>query len=279
MPKLCVFMPNDISKKIKEDLEKVGFPAEVAVSSDLEKEDWIVYNGALFEDDNEDKTREIDVHAVSVDFAFSDSVKNKPRLGNENKLISHLIIEVKKSEKPWIFFDNARPNWPQIPIQNFKSKEKDIPNMFDDLTELGLKSHRYLKTKLHKSYHVAFTKPSEPSMIFEALVKASKALNFFKKHYGIGGYSLHLFTPVVVFDGNLWSATLDKKGKVKLKKADHLFVLFGQLTKDENEKIAYEEDQICDVVTREAFMEYLGIIKSDNKEVYKAWTTFINSKP
>lgn len=268
-------MINDISKKIIEDLEKIGFPAEVVVSSDLENKKWMVYNGALFEDNNEGKTREIDVRAVDVDFSLANKIKKKIRRGNENKLISHLIIEVKKSDKPWIFFDNGRPNWPGIPNQNFKSEKEDFPNTFDELKSLGLKKHRYIKAKLHKSYHVAFTKPSEPSTIYEALVKTTKALNYFKNHYGIGGYSLHLFTPVVVFDGTLWSATLNKGNKVALKNVDHLFVLFGQLAEDKNEKIKYEEDQICDLVTLDAFTSYLKTVKHDNKEIYKAWTNWI----
>ena len=268
-------MSKNLSQKIIDDLEKVGFPVEVAISSDLENQNWAVYNGALFEDSDESKTREIDVHAVDVDFSLANKVKGQTKRGNENKLISHLIIEVKKSDKPWIFFDNGRPSWPEIPSQNLKSEKEDFPSLFDDLKGLGLKEHRYIRAKLHKSYHVAFTKPSDPSMIYEALVKPAKALSYFKEHYGIGGYVLHLFTPVVVFDGSLWSASLDRRGKVKLKSVDHLFVLFGQLTKDKNEKITYEEDQICDFVTRETFTNYLKLLKHDNKEIYKAWTNWV----
>lgn len=268
-------MSGDIAKKIIVDLDKFGFPAEVAISSDLESADWIVYNGPLFEDCNESKAREIDIHAVNVDFSLADRIKKKIKPGDENKLISHLTIEVKKSTKPWIFFDNGRPDWQAIPEQNFKSAIKDIPSLFDDLIDLGLKKHRYIKVKFHKSYHVAFTNPSDPSAIYEALVKTTKALNYFKGHYGIGGYALHLFTPVVVLDGTLWSASLDNDGKVALKKVDQLFVLFGQLTNDRNSKKKYEEVQICDIVTRDSFSKYLKIIGDNNKEIYSAWTNFV----
>lgn len=266
---------NNLSRQIIDDLEKVGFPAEVAISLELEKNKWMVYNGALFEDISEGKSREIDIHAVDVDFSFADKIKRKQKRGNENKLISHLIIEVKKSDKPWIFFDNGRPSWPQIPPQNLKSSKNDFPELFEHLIDLGLKGHRYIRAKLHRSYHASFTKPSDPSMIYEGLIKTSKALQYFKEHYGTGGYSLHLLTPVIVLDGTLWSASLNKNGKVKLKNVDHLFVLFGQLTKDETDKISYEEDQICDVVTRKSFMNYLNIVRKDNKEVYRAWTNWI----
>lgn len=109
-------------------------------------------------------------------------------------------------------------------------------------------------------------------MIYEALVKVTKALTYFRERYGVGGYALHLFTPIIVLDGNLWSASLSRKSKVQLKNVDHLFVLFGQLNKDENDKFMNEEDQICDIVTRNSFVDYLRTIKKDNKEIYKFWT-------
>lgn len=270
-------MTEDLSKKIIDDLEKVGFPAEVAIASDLEQADWMVYNGALFEDSDENKTREIDVHAVGLDFSFMRNIKKRQKPGDENKLISHLTIEVKKSEKPWIFFDNGRPNWPMLPEQNFKSEQEDFPHLFEDLKDLGLKSHRYINAKLHKSFHVAFTKPTEPSMIYEALVKSTKAIKFFKKHYRAGGYALHLFIPVVVIDGTLWSATLDKNDKIKLKEVDHLFVMFGEMVKDDMGKIDYEEHQVCDVVTRKGFSKYLKSVKRNNREIYKSWTNWVNT--
>lgn len=266
---------NNLRKKIIEDLEKVGFPTEVVVTSTLEKAGWIVYPGALFEDNQENKTREIDTHAVKVNDSLADQIKRKTKPGGENKLISHLIIEVKKSDKPWIFFDNGRPNWPLIPEQNFKSEIKDIPIFFDELKILGLNHHRYIRAKFHKSYHVAFSSPSSPSVIYESLVKSAKALEYFKGIYGIGGYALHLFIPVIVLDGSLWSASLDTSDEILLKRVKRLLVSFSQLAKYEHKNTKYEEEQVCEVVTREAFPRYLDIISKDNQEIYKAWTNKI----
>lgn len=267
-------MPDNLAQKIIDDLEKVGFPAEVEISSELDKQHWIVYNGALFEDDEENKPREIDVHAVNIDDSLAKKVKKKVKEGDENKLIAHLVIEVKKSDKPWIFFDNGRTSWPQIPPQNFMSETEDLHYLlFDDLKKYGLRNHRYINAKFHKSYHVAFSKPTAPSVIYEALIKTSKALEYFKTHYGIGGYSFHLFIPIIVVDGSLWSANLRKNGKVKLKSVNNLFVTFGRLVKEEDGNF-YEEEQICEVVTRSSFKHSLKVIEIDNREIYKSWTNY-----
>ena len=264
---------SSLPTKIVEDLYKVGFPSEVAAASSLEREKWMVYNGVLFLDPETKKPREIDIHAVKVDWSLADQAPEK-KSGNENKLISHLVIEVKKSSRPWVFFDNGSVAWPQIPPQNFKSEIEGFDELtFDDLKGLGMKTHRHIDSKLHKSFHVSFSDPSQPSAIYESLIKTTIALNYFKNRYGVGGYALHLFIPIVIFDGTLWSASLDIKKGVTLKKVDSLLTVFSRLVEDNNGG-SYEEEQICEVVTLDSFTKYLGIIDHDNTEVYKAWTNF-----
>ena len=52
------------------DLEKTGFPLEVSILSELDKRDWMVYPGALYKDPETSTSREIDIHAVKVDFSY-----------------------------------------------------------------------------------------------------------------------------------------------------------------------------------------------------------------
>ena len=66
----------DYKKKILDDIQKSGFPAEIDISATLEKEGWMVYNGQLFFDEEESKEREIDVHAINVDDSLQ---KNTPQ--------------------------------------------------------------------------------------------------------------------------------------------------------------------------------------------------------
>ena len=234
----------------------MGFPTELALSLELQRQKWGVYNSPLFEDPDTGKSREIDIHAYDVDFSLSSKAKKKMQKGDENKMISHLVIEVKKSEKPWVFFDNGTPYfWPQIPMQNFKSSFEDFDSfvIFDSKVGFNLKSHRYMASKLYKSFHTVFTKPSEPSQIYEALIKVSKAITFIKQHYAAGGLVVHLFTPVIVLDGSLWGASLDKNDKVSIKKANFIPVVFSQLLKNARLNMSFEEDQICDVVLKKYF--------------------------
>ena len=267
-----------LKKEVINDLQKSGFPTEVEISNIIDKNGWMI-SVSLFEDTEESISREIDIHAMNIDYSFFKKVPKKVVEGNENKLISHLIIEVKKSEKGWVFFNNGQISWPWISPQNYKSLREDFHYlMIEDLKKLGLKKHRFENGKLHKSYHVSFSKPSQPSVIYESLIKTSKATKYFKRIFGTGKYVLHNFIPMIVLDGNLWSASLNKNGKVHLDQVDSLLVVHSELTTFRNRKLKLEEKEICEVVTKQEFNKYLKNIMSDNKEIYKAWTTFINQK-
>ena len=270
-------MSNELQKKIIDDLQKTGFPLEVLIATELENNKWIVYNSSLYRDDETPKSRELDIHAVNVDFSFANRIHRKMREGNENKLISHLIIQCKKTDKPWVFFNNGSISWPQIPMVNFKCQKEEFHGMlFDDLKKFGFKKHRYQNAKLHKSYHESFNDSKNSSRIYESLITVNKALRYFKKTYGIGGYSLHLFVPIVVIEGTLWSASVKKNNNLSLKSVDRIFVVFNQLSLPDKKNTSYEEEQIVEVITRKSFSKYLTEITKDNKELYMTWTNFIN---
>ncbi len=282
---------------ILSDLEKSGFPTEIYVSSTLEQQEWMVYNGSLFFDREESKEREIDVHAVKVDDSFANRTPKKVNLGDVCKSISHLIIEVKKCEKPLIFFQYGREYASSFPNQAFKSKKERFHHLLlDDVSSAygyrsrgdfftrketlkwyGLTKHRYKENPLHKTFYTAFTSPSQPNPVYEAVKKTYKALMYQKSRYGNGTYVLHIFSPIVVVDGDLWSARLDKKGKINLEKVEHLLLEVKQLISDEKRR-RFEEEQIYDIVSRRGFNKFLTLIKRDDLSLYNAWSNFIQPK-
>lgn len=263
----------------------------------------MVYPSCLYKDPETSISRELDIHAVNVDKSYAYKIPVKPTPRNANKFISHLVIQCRKTNKPWVFFDNGRTNWPQIPPQNFKSGKKDFHWMLlrdinksiprkgiaakirgDNLENLGLKKHRYLQAYFHKSYHEAFSAPNTESKIYESFITVTKALEYFKNHYGISRYTIHLFIPIIVLDGTLWSASIKNKkgnildnGELSLKNVDGLFVVFCRLTPFGEKKLFFEEEQIIEIITCKALRKKLDVLERDNKELYKCWTNFINS--
>jgi hypothetical protein len=279
-----------LEEKILEDIKKSGFPAEIEITAHLDKE-WMVYSGPLFFDAEHEKEREIDIHAVLVDYSFS---KEFPKLGigKECKAISHLVIEVKKSEnKPIVFFRDGDNQAHRLPTATFKSNHPRFHELAlkslgiygvsgylydegEDLEALGLK-HRYMDIPLHRTFYTAFA-GTQPSAVYEAVKQSSKALEFIKTRYGTGGKEgkvLHIFVPVIVIDGEIWSASLNSDGKMSIIQKEHLLLRQNQLIEyaPGNQQ---EEERIYDVVTRAGFPAFLKELEADHLSLYRAWTNY-----
>jgi len=286
-------MNKELKSKILKDLKQSGFPLQVETAAYLQGQGWKVDEDLLYVDEESDKERSVDIHALKVDYTYASKTPKRITPGNENKLIAHLVIECKKSTKPWIFFDNGKVRWPIIPSTILTSKYDDFNNlMFEELETYGLKEHRYKNAKFHKSFYQAIFKGDEEgrenkmddTKIRGGLYQATKASRYLKQRYGVGEYSFHLFHPVVVLEGELCSASVGKPLKtggysVKIKAADIIHVVFNRLVSvDPSEKAGFfEEEQVVDIVRASASRKYLRLVEKDNKALHGAWTKFHNS--
>jgi len=257
-----------------------GFPLEISVSRKLEEAGWMVHNSPLYFDQEEKIPRELDIHAVDVDFSLAgkEKLKRTRKDGDMNKLISHLVIQCKKSSHPWIFFNNADLTWPRIPEVNFKSKHQDFHGMlFEELKDLGLSEHRYLNNSLHKTFHESFTQPNKPSVIYDALITAHKALQHLKTRYANDSRDVHLFIPMIVLDGTLWSAnSKTSRSPVKVRRAERVLVQFNRLSDADTGELWLEEEQIIEVIDHQALHSVLKEIKKDSHMLYRCWTNYLS---
>ena len=94
-------MRENLIEQIEADLEKSGFSSELQARRALINKGWSVNAGYNFLDLDEDKSREIDILATRA-----------VNLKRNNKIYTytefHICAEVKKSEKPWIVFDQQK---------------------------------------------------------------------------------------------------------------------------------------------------------------------------
>ena len=81
--------------KIKKDIEKSGLPLEIDVNYILNQKGWNVRNQVSFFDQTENKHRPIDIMASKLIEVKSPGL---------DRLNVTLIIECKKSVKPWVFY-------------------------------------------------------------------------------------------------------------------------------------------------------------------------------
>jgi len=201
-------MPEDEVKKILDDLEKHGFPLEVEASEILKAHKWEVTNQAAYIDLQEKKFRTVDIVAeknVSVTPGFD----------------LWLVIECKKSTKPWVFyasdFDLDNPETrrkavssSQFFISSLAYQKKSHEEIISIMESFFLKKHLTSGTfdKLGYIPYEAFTDGGGRN-IHKAQMQVCNAILDLNARieqemrisvpYGI------IFMPIIVLDGHLYA--------------------------------------------------------------------------
>jgi hypothetical protein len=209
-------------ERIKEDLKKSGFPTEIQVSSILVKHGWDVENQAYYLDPEENKERTVDVVAHKAFFE---------RMGKHDRFNFSLIIECKKSEKPWVFYSSSRKSEVAYIHSVAAIKEFSHPDIS--------KSPAYLKwigdfhyTKCRNfavNSHEPFTK-GEGISIATAIHQVTKATMFrleenTKSVSVIGMFPVFIYIPLIVFDGNLYECQPKTNDLEVVKQSSFLYSL------------------------------------------------------
>ncbi|MGE5474886.1 MAG: hypothetical protein ACM3UU_11770 [Ignavibacteriales bacterium] len=214
-------MSDDILKKVIDETEKTGFPLELKVADVLENRGFYVAHSLYYVDEEENKSREVDIRALK-NYIVEDSNQ-----GNPLKMVRYcLLIECKKSEnKPWVFLSSKRRSYdadfynvPYLPNRDFMQMEDydkvELVHPFSEYSVMG------------KSYFEAFKNNETSEMIFKALTTTVKAtLYTMKKEFGTSNQDICFYYPIIVFDGRLFEGTLNN-GSFDMKEVDSVLVSF-----------------------------------------------------
>jgi hypothetical protein len=257
----------DLKSYLRKEISATGFPLEIEISSMLDK-DWIVSNNDPYVDEDEDKTREIDIYAVHRSSVFTDE-----RIRREIFAVtSNLIIECKKATThAWVFFTRPRPSdWGQGPPDghtfDFLEAFSNGKQSFLDLLRLP-KTHydrfprvayNYVEAKLRKDIR------GEGGSIFEAQNQLWKCLTYncktWREMFEKDRSSRHVavFFPAIVLDGELFEAT-GPSTNVRLTRRHHMLLSFSRRSKP----LGSVKSFLVDVVKKESLRHYLKMLELD----------------
>ncbi|MCH7828538.1 hypothetical protein IH982_01550 [Patescibacteria group bacterium] len=191
-------------RDVKNSLYRTGFPLEVAVLNKLASLDLMVHPGEIYFDTETQKAREVDLHALDF-YPDHETVLKDP---DQRRLIIHYVVECKKTEKyAWVFFKNAV--YQKLHSHFLKFKSAPLTFSWDSSI---LKAFELLqgKSKLHLSFTEVPPRKDNTEKagnIYSATQSVLKATEFLHERYASGNV-LHLFIPVIVFHGSLYSANL-----------------------------------------------------------------------
>lgn len=267
---------DDLKTKIIKDIKKSGFLSEMKTSAMLIKNGWSnIHAAETFLDKDFNKSREIDITTYKAKY----DKEYKISLG------IHLIIEIKKTSKPWIIFCQESHStiysgigWGHI---NFADNITPSQLSFDDI---NLKNRHANSHLFGTSYYEAFKKPTDNSQVYSALMTCCKAavhskkLNSWaveenKKYNANKNHDLDFFLPIVVLDGLMFQSTLDTDGEISLKEVDYSPITLNYSSMNYKETTFYPE-----IITLKGLKTYLEDIDKWRTSMYNSLKRNISGK-
>lgn len=263
------------------DLEKTGYPVELRAGNAFARSGWTLHYNVYYMDWDEKRGREIDLVAVN---AVSSKKHNVwVRL--------HLPCAVKKSADPWVIFTTEgagesagleEPGWARLHIAFDEIDYRILPANKIDATSTIHKFQRF-----GHSYYVAFGGSHSKPTIFEALTSAVKASEDCLRHIKqilqedevrLGrsvrhGRDLTLVEPLVIVDGKLYEAYLDRTDKLVVSRVNHIPVCFGYLSPEYRHADFFGE-YIVEIVTMDGISD---LISNKMKWLHSIKRTIVNN--
>lgn len=238
-------MDEELRKKIITDIKKTGFPSELKVASVLRKNNWTVEQNGTYVDYETNRSREIDIKSYKL---FKQKKSNF-------YFFLHLIIEVKKSERPWVFFTSKNEKEPIFGFKGPGYLQIHVADNFDSKIlsayEMGKNFPRNNEDTIGINYYEAFKSPNEPSKIYEALLSSIKAayhkVKESENHWETNTkkfdpnerIELDIYMPVVIIDGMVCKAALSDDESVTVEKSDYVPLEISHSTKPYDDHISY----------------------------------------
>jgi hypothetical protein len=212
-------------------MKRAGFPLEISTGMRFSGRGWNVEHQMIFHDEDERKSRNIDLVAhKAVDKQFLSF-----------KRLNYTVVECKKSKSPWVFYTpNSSLLEKQIEVSAFRLKalSKPMPSLMQVRT-LSAHSHYFSKKptdRVGQASYVAFDVDMEGGKkrkkghdsFFTALNQVLKAvrhqeretMSFFR--YNITQGLLVVHYPVIVFDGDMYECVLDANEEPQLTETDYV---------------------------------------------------------
>lgn len=221
---------DELITKVKRDLLKSGFPLQLQAGHLLPSSGFTPLYSQYYLDVDEDKGREIDVVGQKRWLVINS------RTFFSINLSARLAIECKTSNRPWVFY--TVPSSPAVGVLRYAQLICAKPDIFRTMGRyLGLvPMHKFFPENHHHSkvaeVAVAFQEPfasnQDRDPIFQALIQAAKAAEFYHSlaNDKMGNQSVALIYPIVVFSGQLVSATFEDND-LTLNPTDHLVCQFA----------------------------------------------------
>lgn len=194
-------------EKVREWLNKSGFPLEMAAAASFRAAGFEVRQSHTYQDPQMDKGREIDVFAKWPDFLGVVDIS--------------FVIECKSSAQPWVVLKSNEASANVGPLHAFAVMSPDaVEGLASRIGRLGALSLFFGKTpNCGYGFRQAFGRDSDPAYV--------AAVSAFKAAAGVAGGRiadsiprLAFCFPVIVVDAPLYEVSLASNGELELSEVE-----------------------------------------------------------
>jgi hypothetical protein len=259
-------MASEFEDKIRDDLAKAGMLSELLARKAFEDAGWSVRGPGAYFDREVEKSREGDFYATSVR-----TVKDSGETCVHSEFTA--VAEVKKSERPWIVFKRPLAAHDHGCAWNNLIARVNLPCSSVRLVP-SLSEHSLLKVAGWEGagIHEAFKSPDQPSKWYSAFVSSLKWAyqmrddrpdsEEIQKDLKSNPTEFYFFQPVVVLDGRLFSAELDKDSNIQISEISSAPFRFSYESK------FYEKSSFrVDLVTVAGLREYVELLEKRHRSI------------
>lgn len=272
-------MDQNFKNEIIKSLKKGGWPTELSATKIFHKKKWLIINNYIYFDSDKRINREIDIYAMK---------SSHHSLSHIIDLQVNLIVEVKKSEKPWVFF-MTKNDFSTLDVSFFSVCSYKNINllMVNNLS----KSFPRKKVGYVSTSHTEAFRDSDISNIYKATDSVLKATYYFHSRNKLtraqplkegerdetlfqpidlkSPSRLHIYIPIILFQGLLLEAHLDKNSELDIQESQRIPCESYYIDDTKN-----EHSYIYEIIKLEYLDEYLLSVekwmKEQEKQIIKA---------
>lgn len=244
--------------KIEEEIRSSGLPLEIETTAILKEHGWEVRNQVYYMDKDEGKARSVDIVAHKAFFE---------NFGAHDRLNISLVIECKKSVKPWVFFTSSKEGQPlfELPMSIIKNFATPELKYSINITRWMLKQMHYTSSLSKECAIISYEpfKKGRGREVLEATYQVTKALNYLLEFFRrtpklIPIKPVFILYPAIVFDGHIFECE-PQNGNLKLSQSNYVQFF-----------VEMEQTFLIDIIGKEFLSKYLGIIDEEIRSLKEA---------
>lgn len=251
-----------MNDKIKEWLEKQGYPLEMRVAKELTNFGFESYQSHYYTDPETEKQREIDV------------IGNCRASNGTNIVNFQLIIECKNNQdKPWVAFSNLENELSRNVYINQRPACRIGVKYLDYISKIqGLDTSELFRQPSRLAYNVTQAFESNSDKVYSALMSVVNAIKYRRERVNSEttfNNLCEIYFPIIVVGGKLFDCFLDENNENCVTEVEHKYLLWRS-------KVLNTPNVIIEITTLESFKRRLPIFKSDFDKVINLATPFFD---